>query len=104
MAFANVMLHFQQKINPDGPWAPLKPATWARKKGPRELWETGALIESYSYGAGQDYAEVFSAGVDYAKYHDRGTENLPVRSFLWLDERVIWKMGQLTAASLTWSK
>jgi len=97
-------LHFRQKLNPDGPWAPLKPETWARKKGPRELWETGDLYHSYNLAHDKFHAEVFSAGVDYAKYHDQGAENLPIRSFLWLDEQVIGKMGQLTAASLTWSK
>jgi len=84
IAYANVQRHFHIRAGPGGPWAPLKPATWARKKGPRELWETGDMYRSYSSEYGDNYASVFSAS-PIAPFHDYGTRFMVARSFLWLD-------------------
>ena len=103
IALMNVGKHFNEELGPNGPWPDLKPETWARKQGDQMLWETGALSGSYDMGYGEDYAEVFSTGVDYAIYHDKGTRFMPARSFLWIDDEAWAGILKLGGESLTWS-
>lgn len=76
------------KFESEGPgWDELSPATILRRRvgGSRILQDSGHLAGSLTAYAGADFAEVYT-NVLYAKYHLTGTENMPARDFLDIDE------------------
>ena len=63
-------------------WAPLKPATVARKRnGDTPLLETGEMRKSIEYTVGHKEAEV-GTNSQIAVYQELGTKTIPPRSFL----------------------
>ena len=104
IALTNVGKHFTQELGPTGPWPDLKPETGARKQSEQMRWESGRLSGSYKMAYGNDFAEVYSAGVDYAIYHEKGTRHMPARSFLWVDDMAWQTILKLGGESVTWSK
>ena len=71
------MRRFETETDPWGrPWAPLKPATLARRRhgGSRILQDTGRLKGSFHWRVTLD-AAVVRAGVRYAAYHQFGTRS-----------------------------
>lgn len=77
---------FERQRDPAGrPWAPLKGATLAKKKGRGSiLYHTGDLLDSRTHRAGRDFVEV-GFGKPYAAYHEFGTRKMPRRGLLMAD-------------------
>lgn len=109
MVLQNVGEHFQEELGPEGPWPDLQPETWERKAftygSGTILWESGDLYRSIDEEWGSDYAEVYSAGVEYAAAHEKGVKkrNLPARSFIWIDDRT-WDWILDKAGDVSWKK
>lgn len=66
---------FANAGEPNGrPWAPLKPATWARKKTKTPMKESGALLNSIkSYPTSMGV--VVGTELDYGGHHQTGYRN-----------------------------
>lgn len=66
----------------EGPgWAALAESTLRQRRGgtARILQDTGVMAASTSPSFGTDWAEA-RAGVDYAEFHARGNDHLPIRN------------------------
>ena len=88
-----ILRHWQDDQGSDGEWADLSPATWARKTTNKKLLETGKMIDSLKvYENTPDRIRV-GFGVDYAPYHEYGTDKMPQRESLWLSKE---ELGELT--------
>jgi phage virion morphogenesis protein len=73
-----------EKTSPDGAaWAPLKPATVAKKGSANILVDTGRLLGSISHISGATFA-VVGTNVYYAKFHQSGTRKMMARAFVGL--------------------
>lgn len=85
---ARVSARFETESDPSGqPWAELKPST--RRRYPqsgnyRLLDRYGDMLDSLNSEAGRDYAQV-GFGVDYAAYHEWGTQTMVPRRMLTKD-------------------
>lgn len=68
---------FEDKRSPFGKsWIP-------SKNNPDTLIDTGALFDSVSYKAMKNKVVVFAgSGLEYARFHNNGTDILPKRQFL----------------------
>lgn len=105
---------FNEQREPGGmPWAPLAPATIARK-GARSgiigqhstiLVDTGRLFESLTlalgtsdtiWTTGDDFL-VFGTSVPYAIFHETGTSRMPARPHVGLNEETVDKIGDKVA-------
>lgn len=87
--------HFSGQHDPSGrAWAPLAQSTIDRKGHDTILFETGRLRSSVVGGAdhiedvGGDFL-VFGSSVEYGVFHDTGTQRMPQRQFVGMDEQTL---------------
>ncbi|WP_293857200.1 hypothetical protein [uncultured Alsobacter sp.] len=74
--------NYQGAAGPFAAWAPLKPATIARKRnGDTPLLETGKMRDSIEHTV-QGHTAWVGSNYDVAVYQELGTRNMPPRSFL----------------------
>ena len=96
--FSDVISHFDDARGPRGSWAPLKPATIARRRkgrgtgSARPLQDTGNLRRNFLPTNIDDLGNnsiVFFNPTPYAAPHDEGSEkqHLPQREFMWLSDK-----------------
>lgn len=92
------------KFESEGPgWEKLSDATLIRRRGTgsRILQDSGHLAGSFTSYAGPDFAKVVT-NVEYAGFHVVGTENMPARDFLAIDEEAaLEKIANLVLESIT---
>ena len=85
-AFKDVINSFSLQQDEEGrPWKSLKRKR--KRGGSRILQDTGRLRSSIRWAASKEEARVFTK-VKYAKFHEYGTKNLPIRSFMWLSSKL----------------
>lgn len=80
---------FELQEDPDGnAWVDLKPASRARKRTDRILYESGDLLDSVRFEAGADFVELVAGPTEYAATHQFGREEagIPARPFMGLSE------------------
>jgi len=84
---SQTLRHFEQESGPAGKWAPLSPATIARKRGRQGqiLSDTGRLRGSISAVVADHEVEV-GTNVFYGKFHQHGTRKMKARPFLGLTD------------------
>lgn len=87
---------FESEHAPDGtPWAPLRPATIARKGHDLILHDTGRLGASLMQETGDSIRAVdphyltFGTSTEYAGFLQDGTSRMPARPMVGLNEEVI---------------
>jgi phage gpG-like protein len=85
MAYKDVIQHFDNTVGRSGIWQPLAASTirQRRRGSSKPLQDTGVMKGSIRPIGLKTRAEVFT-NIDYAKYHDLGTRNIPRREFMWL--------------------
>jgi phage gpG-like protein len=98
-AYKECMTHFQDQQGPEGAWKDLAESTKAaRRQGKRKghgvkiLQDTGRLKGSILFRGYPDKAIVFT-NVQYGITHQDGTNNIPQRKFLWVDNPFLKEMA-----------
>lgn len=81
-----IATRFEARRDPAGrPWAPLRPATEAAKRGRGSiLYRTGEMLDSRTHRAGP-FEVAVGFGKPYAAYHEFGTKRMPRRGLLMAD-------------------
>jgi phage gpG-like protein len=75
-----------------GGWQPLAPSTVARKGSDTILVDSGALRDSFQYGAEANIFEVtddylrYGSDVEYGEFHQFGTSDIPMRKVFELSD------------------
>lgn len=86
-------------------WAPLKPATWKRKRGHKPLFEEGDMLAGLVTNASANQL-AFGLSNEKAAWHHFGTKRgLPARGLVGMSEADIAWFGDLMAEELrvTWT-
>lgn len=96
---------FSTGIDPNGkPWAPLRPATIAKKGHGIILVDRDPLMDSLTKRSDSgairaitDRMAVFGTSVPYAIFHQMGTSRLPIRAPVGVDSKTLDDIVNLTA-------
>mgnify|MGYP003609601974 CR=1 FL=1 len=110
LVFQDVMDHFKREQGSDGKWK-----NWSKlyaermaalgKGGNKKLQDSGRLRQSFmpkNYRAKSTGIQWYNpaktkAGFPYAAAHDLGGDVLPKRDFMWLSNKALQRISQLTA-------
>jgi phage gpG-like protein len=111
IVFQDIMDHFEKEKGPTGKWKSWSSIYASRmakvgKGGNKILQDTGRLRNSFlptNWRVKSDGIEWYNPattnnGFPYAKAHDEGSGSLPARTFMWLSDKSMDKIGRLTAA------
>lgn len=75
-------------------WAPLNPATIARKGNNRILVDTGKMKGAFKFKASDKVAAVTNP-TEYLKYHQFGTRKMPRRQVVKVTDRIANEVGDI---------
>ena len=93
---ARVVQRFEQSRSPDGTaWQALKRPR--PRGGDRPLQDTGVLMGSITAQVHGNTLQIGTA-IDYAHYHQFGTQHIPARPFLGVSDDLLASIKELTHA------
>ncbi len=95
--------YFNREAGPDGPWAPLSPATVKAKGFDTILIETNRMRSSLLFSGNDHIEDISQAGLTWgtsdpkAAFHQDGTEKIPARPFVGASEETVDKIAEVIA-------
>jgi hypothetical protein len=94
------IIQFEKEVDPNGkPWAPLAPATIAKKKTPFKLRETLVMFNTLFYVA-NDKGLTFGIKDDKYRFHHEGTTRMPARVVIGITDARRGKINQFVIAQI----
>ncbi len=78
---------------------------WKKRAEPTGSWpllnKTGKMFGSTKFKSGKDpMSFIAKTGVDYGKFHQKGTPKMPQRRWLGIGDKVVSEMGQVMAKNI----